>query len=207
MSSTFARCCANSHSDCGFATSCTDGSTILKGDGGTSLCTSGQNCAFMTIYDYATTDTPYLDIFCWEDWPDSASQIFRTTAITTSSGTVLQTSTNPATPGASPTTHVPAATTSASAADKKLQKKSWITEAVIGAVAGCLVFGGLCFWLAWRWRGKRGHDGRAEAHKSTNSETWNGQIIHSQNLLLPRELPANPKIALIELYAPPPPPR
>lgn len=107
MSSTFARCCVDKHLDCGFATSCISSSTILSDGGnytwwnpllrlewlaGYHLLRSvlgsgnGEQCAIMTIYDSATTDTPYLDIFCYQDWPSSASEIFRATAITTTSG-------------------------------------------------------------------------------------------------------------------------
>ena len=47
-------------------------------------------CNVMGIYEYATTDTPVIDLFCWDDW--RASAIFRHTAAETitSSNLVLE---------------------------------------------------------------------------------------------------------------------
>lgn len=113
-------------------------------------------------------------------------------------GTQLQTS---ATPGASPTTHAPASTTSASTSTEKRQNKTWIAGAVIGSVAGCVIFGCLGFWLARRSRDESGRDGKTEAHENTYPETPRGREGHSITNY-PQELPGNSKNVPSEIYTP-----
>ncbi|KAJ5173907.1 uncharacterized protein N7500_001838 [Penicillium coprophilum] len=109
----------------------------------------------MNIYEFATTDTPVVDLFCWNEWP--ASTIFRhTTTETTTSTTASQSTPTPAatlTTPFSPAT--PSATTSPSTSTEEQESESWIAGAVIGPVAGCALIGALGFWLVRRNRNKK----------------------------------------------------
>lgn len=203
MSSTYGRCCANSHLNCGFATSCISTSSDIKilygSDGGSSLCTSGETCAFMTIYDYATTDTPAIDIFCANGWPETASTIFRTTAAETTTSDSKASAT--ATPGSSPTSSIAAATTTASSStgEAKKESKTWIAGAVIGPVAGCALIGALGFWLTRRMRNKGANYHQDEAQDNSLAHLSQNQGFSELESSSPQELPAYDKSVPSEL--------
>ncbi|OQE19519.1 hypothetical protein PENSTE_c015G01253 [Penicillium steckii] len=199
MSSTYGRCCTNTHLNCGFATSCIDtatttGATIFYGgDAGPSVCASGNTCVFMEIYDYATTETPIFDIWCASDWPSSASTIFRSTAPATTT-TDSQTTTT-ATPGSSATSTTAAATTTASNANggEKKESKAWIAGAVIGPVAGCAILGALGFWLARRMRNKNEANQPSQGQDKGYFQPGQSQgYSELASNTVPQELPAYP---------------
>ncbi|KAJ5089189.1 hypothetical protein N7532_007873 [Penicillium argentinense] len=209
MSSTYGRCCANTKSNCGFATSCrspaSGDATILYGGGGSSTCTQGDPCIFMTIYDTATTDTPHLDIFCANGWPTTATIAFRTVPAETTAAETGSHSTSIATPGASPTTSLSSSTATSDPSNEKKESKAWIAGAVIGPIAGCAIFGALGFWLAWRLRNKHKHGGQPEAHDTVYSDAPKGRhfVELGQSSAL-HEMPGNSassKAAPSELYA------
>ncbi|KAJ5325758.1 uncharacterized protein N7506_008860 [Penicillium brevicompactum] len=148
----------------------------------------------MSIYDYATTEAPVVDIFCWDDWP--ASQIFRhTTTETTTSTHQSETTPRPAATLTTPfskatvsTTTSPTPTATPNSSTEDATSNSWIAGAVVGPVAACALIGALGFWLIRRKRTRKHLSPHGERHAADPyaSATKLSPYNHSP----PNELPA-----------------
>ncbi|OQE26163.1 hypothetical protein PENFLA_c007G07665 [Penicillium flavigenum] len=157
-SSSFARCCSHiTSSGCVFPTNCA-GNKVLFDDGGTAdgSCDKGSYCAFMTIYESATTDPGVTDYFCWTNSnPWIASTVFRTTDAVTATP---RTSPTPSTATATTRTSVaptPVSTEDTTQGSESSGSKAWIAGAVVGPVAGCAIIAALAFWCIRRSRAKK----------------------------------------------------